>query len=707
MLCRGYQKYLSTSKTDENLAAVAGVPGVFRNTINTHVETLKKEPWCALPSLLGTGGERILADLLLHCGLFERIWESSNLNQICGVPLSDLKQVDKITNNRIAAGNTAARLDQASGADPPPRGLSDIRFVRYRMLHARPNLTAKGFIRFELPQNHILNKAPHTNKIFEGEDLLRYVFPRQFGLHNVFTSETDRRDTSQPFKDYADREQEVARSLYEWRAKRQKHIDTPADMRPPLPKRLRGSILQIAKRIAKRHERCAHTLLLEQYCPNPHTRELDSEKTIKRASRPSQVSAFCRAVISNVFPGELWGHGDVRGHNKKSIMRNVDRFVRLGRYETLSLHDVLQDVKVGGIAWLAPENDISTNSMSGPDFQKRKDLLAELLYYLFDSFLIPLIRGHFHVTESGAHRNQLFYFRHDVWKALAEPALSSLKETMLEPCHFGQIKATLARRALGVSSIRLLPKEKGMRPIINLRRRMPRTQNGQLVLGRSINSILTPAFSVLNYEKSANPDLLASAMFSVEDIYPRLQNYRSRLEQSGLFGKPLFFAKVDVKACFDTIPQQRLMRMAKDILNSEEYRVTRYARGKLVGRSDQTSSDFGTKPSWRYLTKATTADQSFDLMKEAENDAVGGRTRSVYINGVVQKTDTKQAILRLLEEHIESNLIKLGNKFYRQREGIPQGSIVSSLLCSYFYADMERKLLTFVDDESSVLLRLN
>ena len=387
-------------------------------------------------------------------------------------------------------------------------------------------------------------------------------------------------------------------------------------------------------------------------------------------------------------------------------MRSVDRFVRLGRYETLSMHDVLQDIKIGGVAWLAPENDISTASISGPDFRKRKELVAELLYYLFDSFLIPLIRGHFHVTESGAHRNQLFYFRHDVWKALAEPALSSLKETMLEPYPFGQIKATLARRTLGVSSIRLLPKEKGMRPIINLRRRMPRTQNGELVLGKSINSILTPAFSVLNHEKTANPDLLVSAMFSVEDIYPRLQTYRRRLEQSGLFGKPLFFAKVDVTACFDTIPQKRLMRMTKDILKSEEYRVTRYARGKLVGRSDQTTSDFGTKPSWRYLTKATAADRSFDLVKEAESDAVDGRTRSVYVDGVVQKTDTKQAILRLLEEHIESNLIKLGNKFYRQKEGISQGSIVSSLLCSYFYADMERKLLTFVNDGTSVLLRL-
>ena len=176
MLCRGYQKYLSTSKTDESLAAVAGVPGVFRNTTNPHVEGLKKEPWCALPSLLGAGGERILADLFLHCGLFERIGISSNLNQICGVPLSDLAQVDKTITRPIPEANYGPRLDQAILAKRAARPLSDIRFVRYRMLHAGPDLTAKGFIRFGLPQNHMLNKVRHIDKNFEAEDLLRYIF---------------------------------------------------------------------------------------------------------------------------------------------------------------------------------------------------------------------------------------------------------------------------------------------------------------------------------------------------------------------------------------------------------------------------------------------------------------------------------------------------------------------------------------------------
>lgn len=62
-------------------------------------------------------------------------------------------------------------------------------------------------------------------------------------------------------------------------------------------------------------------------------------------------------------------------------------------------------------------------------------------------------------------------------------------------------------------------------------------------------------------------------------------------------------------------------------------------------------------------------------------------------------------IIRLLREHINANIVKIGNRHYRQRNGIPQGSVLSSLLCNFFYGDMEQKRLGFTKDEGSALLR--
>jgi telomerase reverse transcriptase len=145
--------------------------------------------------------------------------------------------------------------------------------------------------------------------------------------------------------------------------------------------------------------------------------------------------------------------------------------------------------------------------MCRTEFLKRKELFHEYLYYIFDSFLIPLIHSHFHVTESNVHKNRLFYFRHDVWRTLSEPSLTALTLLTFEEVSAAKVLRMLAARSLGTSQIRLLPKAKGLRPIVNLRKRVQKQVGGKLVLGRSINSLLGPLFSVLNYEKVRLPML--------------------------------------------------------------------------------------------------------------------------------------------------------------------------------------------------------
>ena len=58
------------------------------------------------------------------------------------------------------------------------------------------------------------------------------------------------------------------------------------------------------------------------------------------------VSAFCRAVLSRLLPSEFWGMGDTKAENEKVFQRNVDRFIQLRRFESLSLHEVCQGLKV-------------------------------------------------------------------------------------------------------------------------------------------------------------------------------------------------------------------------------------------------------------------------------------------------------------------------------------------------------------------------
>ena len=85
---------------------------------------------------------------------------------------------------------------------------------------------------------------------------MAYIFPRQFGLHNVFTSVVDPRETAQPFKDYTMREEEL----------QQREHNIPAARRDKKPKRLRGRLPQLICKMQRFHSRCSYKELLEHYC---------------------------------------------------------------------------------------------------------------------------------------------------------------------------------------------------------------------------------------------------------------------------------------------------------------------------------------------------------------------------------------------------------------------------------------------------------
>ncbi|KAF2280742.1 uncharacterized protein EI97DRAFT_428848 [Westerdykella ornata] len=96
---------------------------------------------------------------------------------------------------------------------------------------------------------------------------MRYIFPRQFGLHNVFTSKIDRRETAMPFTDYTLREKEINQSLA--REAQGKEIDDEMILKRKsrLPARLRGEPFGLVARMRKLNKKCSYVELLRHYCP--------------------------------------------------------------------------------------------------------------------------------------------------------------------------------------------------------------------------------------------------------------------------------------------------------------------------------------------------------------------------------------------------------------------------------------------------------
>ncbi|OJD24892.1 hypothetical protein ACJ73_03741 [Blastomyces percursus] len=811
LLCHGFQRETNQCLPNREHDPMSGIRGLVPQYPNKNVSILKNSPWTDILGILGRSCEEIMLHLLLDCSVFIEVDEKkhsfyqlsgekyillfgllpdNNLGSIhSGISLSELRTLERPLHTKLLQGasgeaTTVAAAGSFIPANNAPHTPATITFVRSRMLYARAAFNAKGRVRFGLRHIHVLNRYPKSDNRDHTLHIMKYIFPRQFGLHNVFTSSVNPKETSQPFKDYTLREEEISRCRNKRnRPPRAREIASETDEK--VPKRLRGDLFVLIQKLQKRHQRCPYAELLRYYCPiesigaptmsltgllsssfdststsstqlvtqcsqeeeltctlpfyhvqslnkaqisgskSNHNTQPDVALSQKKppcklqmtdyATPPTAVSAFCRGVLLKLIPNELYGYGNNGIKNRDIIMRHVDSFVQLRRFESLSLHEVSQGLKITCVKWLQPPSptgiqELPSVKLSPSDIRKRTEIYLEFVYYVFDSILIPLIRSNFYVTESGVHRNRLFYFRHDVWRRLSEPSIAQLKRSAFEEVQKETAKQILSRRNMSYSLLRLLPKSSGARPIVNLRRRPVRKcgWGGLSELGPSINSIMTPAFNILNYEKTQRLGMFGATMFSADHIYARLKAFKeSKVPPNSARTKPFYFVKLDIQSCFDTIPQQRLIQLTKRLLAEDDYFVTKHVEIRPPGEAlTDARGQTKAKPVRKFISKAAGFADFTSLYDTVVGIASKSKRHTVFVDTPTYKKHQKREIMHLLQEHIENNLVKIGKKFFRQKTGIPQGSIVSTLLCNFFYSEYERERLAFLDGDDALLLRL-
>jgi telomerase reverse transcriptase len=80
----------------------------------------------------------------------------------------------------------------------------------------------------------------------------------------------------------------------------------------------------------------------------------------------------------------------VPGVERHDSPSDVVGFVRARRYETFSVHQLLQGYKCNDCSWLGAGPN--GGKVSVDEARKRMDLTQELVYWFFDSFLVPLLK---------------------------------------------------------------------------------------------------------------------------------------------------------------------------------------------------------------------------------------------------------------------------------------------------------------------------
>jgi telomerase reverse transcriptase len=190
-------------------------------------------------------------------------------------------------------------------------------------------------------------------------------------------------------------------------------------------------------------------------------------------------------------------------------------------------------------------------------------------------------------------------------------------------------------------------------------------------------------------------------------MLPKLAAFKNSLKEQKLEHSPLYFAKVDVQTCFDTIPQARLLSMVDSLMSMQLYQTGKHVEVSPLGALQRLDGQHvDPLPVKKYVAHSGGAKDKASFQQVVQNKFVGNKANTVFVNTNLHQQETKDDLMRLLREHVERNLVKIGKKFYRQKKGIPQGSILSSILCNFFYAELERDVLSFALGSGCLLLRL-
>lgn len=82
-----------------------------------------------------------------------------------------------------------------------------------------------------------------------------------------------------------------------------------------------------------------------------------------------------------------------------------------------------------------------------------------------------------------------------------------------------------------------------------------------------------------------------------------------------------------------------------------------------------------------------------DILGLADSSVPSSSFHGILVDQWGSKKLRKEDLYFNLVEHVKHNVLQFDKKFYLQDVGIPQGSILSSLLCSFYYGHMEREVI--------------
>lgn len=309
------------------------------------------------------------------------------------------------------------------------------------------------------------------------------------------------------------------------------------DLKTRLPHHLLGFI-DIMHHILSHCKQSVFKSRLNRICGIPDVKKENQLQKFVNLHTPSiKVSMFLKSICRFVLPKNIWGTPE----NASCFNKLILRLVKARRYDKVYVYDIVNAMDISTMKWL-----------KGKD---QRGLLRSFLVWLVEIFVFEAIKNCFYITEHGAFKNKLFYYRIEVWRRVTDLTI----QKQITSGVWTRVKSQCERDSPGgsVFSARIIPKTTGTRIIFRKIHDSSRVPKTNADTDKRLLNLLTALWN-------AHPELRGSGGFGLNMIYAKWTNFVRAVKT--MEDKSVYFVKVDIKNCFDSIPREKLLNVIEDCL---------------------------------------------------------------------------------------------------------------------------------------------
>lgn len=330
-------------------------------------------------------------------------------------------------------------------------------------------------------------------------------------------------------------------------------------------------------------------------------------------------------------------------HAFRIFKSKISLLVHRNRYESISKNEMIKHFRTSRLGFFR------SPGCGRHEFILRQSVAMRFITYIVSNLFVPIISKYFYSTETSFSKFKVHYFPRSSWGHFSNIYIRRFLKNF----------APVSKEEVDMySEMRCIPKKTGARVIVNMSKARDRRQ--------SINKSVYPEFCILREESGSK---LGNSVLGYSGMYDKLVHYLK--ESTG----PLYILKLDLSNCFDNIPQDGIINVVREIFKKERYYT------KTFSVVERTCGELKC----RQVHKVTEVVKPISAIM----DELRISSDRIVKENASQKVLTKERVEENIISLIRKSFIKHNGRFFVQKTGIPQGSVLSTLLCSLYYGNVD------------------